>query len=321
MAAVMNPHFLPFCFPGSLVDYEAEKSFEDGGLLEERESGEFKEAARDLLSFINSASSNIKLALDKPVKSRRKVNHRKYLQKQIKRCTGLGALEGARGQAPPPSPSPSPAGLHCRPPPKREQAQSSLQSKSLAALFDKASELRGEKCKKVPLRKRNLPPSFFTEPAQVAANGGPGAGLRDLERCGALRELERCGAEAADFFELLGTDYSGVVPEQEAFHGGGPLRIHPDLAAEHALYEPHPLLGGLIYPEPWSPCGASKRGQAGMGSLQPVYTSSPDSTLSSPVEELPPHLPAFAPFFGDCSLPSVSYDFTSGYSKSGYPAL
>ncbi|XP_069060039.1 protein FAM181B [Pleurodeles waltl] len=308
-AAVMNPHFIPFSFPGALTDYEIEKSYEDCGLLGEAECGEFKETTRDLLSFIDSASSNIKLALDKPVKSRRKVNHRKYLQKQIKRCTGMispGQEGPSKGQ--PGSPS-GMGGFYCRPPPKRDQTQSSLQSKSLAALFDNNNEVRGEKSKKVPLRNRNLPPSFFTEPAQAA--GGPGVDLRDTERY---------SAEAVELLELLGTDYSGVVSEQDVFQAAS-VRALPELAAQHALYEPHPLLGGLVYPDPWSPSGTSKRSPPGFIGLQPVYTSHPAPALSSPVEEHPPHLPAFAPFFGDCSLPPAPYDFTSGYSRAGYPAL
>ncbi|XP_067425155.1 protein FAM181B [Emydura macquarii macquarii] len=400
-AAILNPHhFIPFCFPasGGLADYvDLEKSYEDGGAAllgggggvggGEDDPGDFKEATRDLLSFIDSASSNIKLALDKPVKSKRKVNHRKYLQKQIKRCTGIiasappapapaGGQEVAKRPAPAsPQPSclPSPA-AHCKLPGKREasaQAASSLQSKSLAALFDSLHQpgRAGEKGpagggggggagssggsggggpRKVPLRNRNLPPSFFTEPAAPPPRAPPlSTSPKAPERGGGGG-----GPEAAEFFELLGPDYGGLLPEpppaQEGFPGGP-----AQLSLEHALYEPHlpplppHLLGGLLYPEPaWSPPGNPAK-----KSPPPPAPAAPCSSLSLPEtlrplpamgapgaslypagsdpapaggEESPAHIAAFAPFFPDCPLPPpppLPYEYSAGYNRVAYSGL
>ncbi|KAM6316861.1 protein FAM181B [Aegotheles albertisi] len=353
-AALLSPHhLLSFCFPaaGGLLGYaDLEKGYEGGG-GGGGDAGDFKEATRDLLSFIDSASSNIKLALDKPVKSKRKVNHRKYLQKQIKRCTGIIAAP------PPPAPPPaaaSPPAACPKPPPRREPAQaagSSLQSKSLAALFGSLQQGRGAAAggeaaagggagaggaaggpRKVPLRDRNLPPSFFTEPALPAARGPP-PGAKELEKGG--------GAEAAELFELLGPEYGALLPEHaappDAFPGGAAARLPAELGLEHGLYEAplplpaahHPLLGGLLYPEPpWSPPGpCSPPKKAPPEALRPLYPGGGGGEPSpggGGSEEPGGPLPAgFAPFFPECPLPppQVPYDYGAGFHRAAYPGL
>ncbi|XP_015197075.1 protein FAM181B [Lepisosteus oculatus] len=322
-AAIMTPHFMHFCFPGSVMEYEMDKSF-DGGVLGEMDcEGDFKETTRDLLSFIDSASSNIKLALDKPVKSRRKVNHRKYLQKQIKRCTGMitpgsGGQEAVKRQG---SPQSNPGtSFQCKPPPKREGIQSNLQSKSLAALFDSVKDIRAEKGKKLPLRHRNLPRSFFTEPAnssKVTSTSGM-----------TLKDLERGNPEAAEFFELLGPDYSNMIADHDAFQGV-PVRIQQEAALEPGSYDPQHLVGGFLYTEPWSTCSSPSK-KTGICSLNvnenmrtipvqpPVYCHS-DSAVTSPQEENASGMPMFAHFFTDCSLPQ--YDYSSGYNRTNFSSL
>lgn len=309
--AVMNPHFMNFCFPGSVMEYDVEKSL-DGSLLGEAENEEdYRETTRDLLSFIDSASSNIKLALDKPVKSKRKVNHRKYLQKQIKRCTGMitqGSVEEApvrRQGSPPTQPSPPPS----KTPPKRDGVQANLQSKSLAALFSPVKDVRGEKAKKPPLRHRNLPPSFFTEPAncsKVSSTSGM-----------TLKDLERGNPDAADFFELLGPDYSNMIGEQDLYQGA-PVRAQPEVASpDPASYDCHHLVSGLLYAEPWTgSAGPAKK----LGPAQPSLCCHPEAA-AGPLEDGALCTLAFPNFFTDCSIPQVTYDLSAGYNRANYSSL
>ncbi|XP_032075596.1 protein FAM181B [Thamnophis elegans] len=304
------------------------------------EAADFREATRELLSFIDSASSNIKLALDKPGKSKRKVNHRKYLQKQIKRCTGLlgGNAEPGAGSVPGSIPAPAAAA------PTNKQASASpapssgggtaaaapsckpakRESKSLAALFD---SLRGAPtavatatspagpsgcasgkeagsapptaavaCKKVPLRNRNLPRSFFTEPAPNRApnpaglEGGGGGG-------GGGGGAGPVPSVAEELFDLLAApDYRALL--QESSEPPPPPVFPAELPLEPPLYEPLPSLAPLLYAE--TP-------------LRPLPALYAAVAVSDPT----------APFFADCPLPpppSMPYDY--GYSRGApYPSL
>ncbi|KAM9300928.1 protein FAM181B [Morus bassanus] len=366
-AALLSPHhLLSFCFPaaGGLLGYaDLEKGYEGGG----GDAGDFKEATRDLLSFIDSASSNIKLALDKPVKSKRKVNHRKYLQKQIKRCTGIiaAAAPSPPPAPPPPAAAPPPAACPAKPPPRREasQAASSLQSKSLAALFGSLQPGRGAAGggeavaaggggggggagggggggaggggpRKVPLRDRNLPPSFFTEPALPAAARGPPPPAKEPEKGGAGGGGGGGGAEAAEFFELLGPEYGALLPEHaappDAFPAG---RLPAELGLEHGLFEAplpaahHPLLGGLLYPEPpWGPAGpCSPPKKAPAEALRPLYGGGGEAAPGGGGEEPGGgQLPAgFAPFFPECPLPppQLPYEYGGGFHRAAFSGL
>ncbi|XP_066499838.1 protein FAM181B [Hoplias malabaricus] len=319
-AAIMNTQFLNFCFPGSVMEYEVEKGLERGLFCEADCEGDFRETTKDLLSFIDSASSNIKLALDKPVKSKRKVNHRKYLQKQIKRCTGIITSGNAATQEPckrQDSPQTPTSTLQSKTPPKREGAQANLQSKSLAALFNPAKDVRGERAKKPPLRHRNLPPSFFTEPAncsRVTSTSGM-----------SLKDLERGNPDASEFFELLGPDYSNMVSEQDLFHAT-PIRVQQEVTGgpEPGSFDSHHFVtGGFVYAEPWGTSSGVVKKTEDLRTLsgEPSLYGNTDSSGSVPVEQSSPCALTFPNFFTDCSSSQVSYDLASGYSRGSFPTL
>ncbi|XP_051962704.1 protein FAM181B-like [Xyrauchen texanus] len=314
-AAIMNSQFLNFCFPGSVMEYKVEKHLE-GGLLDCE--GDFRETTRDLLSFIDSASSNIKLALDKHVKSKRKVNHRKYLQKQIKRCTSIilpgtaPVQELCKSKGSPQTPT---GNLPSKTIPKKDGIQTNLQRMSLAALFDPAKDVRAERAKKPPLRNRNLPPSFFTEPAYSSRVTSTSVM--------SLKDLERETPEEAEFLELLGPDYSNMILEQELFQMA-PSRIQPEVTVgpELVSYESHNFVtGDFLYDEPWCICSGTPKKTGDMQTLQPNLYSITDLTGAMPVEQSSPCAIPFPNFLTECSAPPVSYDLTNGYNRESYPSL